>query len=99
MDAPGFVALCELLQGDRIWVKLTAYRNLRDASDPNTGAPFQQRLCAVNPNQLVWGSDWPHLNLQPVPDTAALLAQFRLWCADAALERRILMDNPQRLYR
>jgi len=99
IQAPGFEALCELLQGDRVWVKLTAYRNLRDASDPDIGAPFHQRLCAVNPHQLVWGSDWPHLNLQPVPDTAALLAQFKRWSGDATLVRRILVDNPKRLYR
>lgn len=97
--APGFVALCELLESERVWVKLTAYRNLRDASDPNSGAPFQQRLCAINPNQLVWGSDWPHLNLRPAPETTALLAQFKHWCSDENLEQRILVDNPQRLYR
>ena len=99
LDAPGFVALCNLLQSDRVWVKLVAYRNLHGVSDPSAGAPFQQRLCEVNPNQLVWGSDWPHLNLKPMPATSALLDQFRLWCCDATLVRRILVDNPQRLYR
>ena len=98
LDDPGFVALCDLLGGDRVWVKLTAYRNLRDAADPDAGAPFQQRLCELNPDRLVWGSDWPHLNLQPMPATAALLARFKHWCSDTALVRRILVDNPHRLY-
>ncbi|RZM04284.1 MAG: amidohydrolase, partial [Variovorax sp.] len=48
---------------------------------------------------LVWGSDWPHLNVKPAPDAAQLLRMFRDWTGDARLERQILQANPERLYR
>lgn len=44
------------------------------------------------------GSDWPHLRVEPAPDTGALLATFRDWAGDAALARRILEDHPRALY-
>lgn len=97
-DAPGFRVLLDLVGNRPVWVKLCAYRNLRDAADPGIGAPFQQALCAANPDQLVWGSDWPHLNLQPAPDAARLMEQFRRWAGDAGLVRRVLADNPRKLY-
>jgi predicted TIM-barrel fold metal-dependent hydrolase len=98
VDAPGFQLLLDLLGNHAVWVKLCAYRNLRDAPDIEIGKSFQQRLCEVNPEQLVWGSDWPHLNLQPAPATEDLMSQLRRWAGDPALERRILVDNPARLY-
>jgi predicted TIM-barrel fold metal-dependent hydrolase len=55
-------------------------------------------MLRANPAQLVWGSDWPHLRVEPVPDAAALLQLFRDWTGDEALARRILADNPARLY-
>ena len=97
-DAPGFRVLLDLVHKHPVWVKLCAYRSLRDAPDPEVGKAFQQALVAANPDQLVWGSDWPHLNLQPVPATRDLMDDFLRWTGDAAVARRILVDNPQRLY-
>jgi len=95
---PGFQTLLKLVEHHPVWVKLCAYRNLRDASEPDTGKMFQQQLVAVNPAQLVWGSDWPHLNLQPEPVTTVLMDQFVRWADDPALVRRVLVENPDRLY-
>lgn len=98
MDDPGFQALLHLLVGGRVWVKLCAYRNLLGLPDMEAGLPFHRLLLRANPSQLVWGSDWPHLRVDPVPATSALLEMFRRWAADPALERAIVVDNPNRLY-
>jgi predicted TIM-barrel fold metal-dependent hydrolase len=98
VDDAGFQALLGLLAGGRTWVKLCAYRNLPGAHDMEAGLPFHRLLLQAHPQQLVWGSDWPHLRVQPAPDAAALLATFRRWTADTQLERAILVDNPARLY-
>ncbi len=95
---PGFGVLLRLVEKHAVWVKLCAYRNLRDAPDPELGKAFQQALVAANPEQLVWGSDWPHLNLQPAPVTRELMDIFLRWTDDPATTRRILVDNPARLY-
>lgn len=98
VDEPGFRLLLELLETHPVWVKLCAYRNLRDAADADAGQPFQQQLCEANADQLVWGSDWPHLNLTPAPPTEGLLQQFCRWAGEPDLLRKILIDNPARLY-
>lgn len=98
IDAPGFRVLIDLVGKSHVWVKLCAYRNLRDVADAEAGKPFQQRLCSANAGQLVWGSDSPHLNLQPAPVSEDLMAQFCRWAADPALIEQILIENPARLY-
>ncbi|MBT9487753.1 MAG: amidohydrolase family protein [Rubrivivax sp.] len=97
IDAPGFAALRQLLAQGRVWVKLCAYRNLLGQPDAEAGAPFVQALLQANAEQLVWGSDWPHLRVAPVPDTAALLAQGQRWIGAADVDR-VLVHNPNRLY-
>jgi predicted TIM-barrel fold metal-dependent hydrolase len=99
IDEPGFRALLDLLASGKVWVKLCAYRNLLKTPDPELGRAFQRKLIDANPEQLVWGSDWPHLNVKPAPDAAQLLRMFRDWTGDARLERQILQANPERLYR
>jgi predicted TIM-barrel fold metal-dependent hydrolase len=101
VDEPGFASLVRLLGEGRVWVKLCAYRNLLSLPVPQwraAGRPFQQALVQANPDQLVWGSDWPHLNVKPVPDAAALLALFKAWAGDTAVAEKILAGNPARLY-
>jgi predicted TIM-barrel fold metal-dependent hydrolase len=98
IDEPGFRALLGLLAGGKAWVKLCAYRNLLDAPKVEAGMPFHRALIEANPDQVLWGSDWPHLRVAPVPDAAILLQLMRDWTGDAAQERCILIDNPARLY-
>jgi predicted TIM-barrel fold metal-dependent hydrolase len=101
VDEPGFATLVRLLGEGHVWVKLCAYRNLLSLPSPQwreAGRVFQQALVGANPDQLVWGSDWPHLNVKPVPDAALLLQLFRDWAGDATLVEKILASNPHRLY-
>lgn len=98
VDAPGFRTLLSLLEQGHAWVKMCAYRNLFDAPDPEAGRPFHEALLRANPAHLVWGSDWPHLRVQPRPDTGALLAMFERWTGSAALVQQMLVANPGALY-
>lgn len=95
---PGFAHLLSLLERGRIWVKLCAYRNLLKASDFELGASFQGAMLEANPNQLVWGSDWPYLRVEPAPDGQVLIDAMRRWAGDARLVKRVLVDNPEALY-
>jgi predicted TIM-barrel fold metal-dependent hydrolase len=94
----GFRALLQLLDSGKVWVKLCAYRNLQDEPDLEVGRAFQQAMIARNPERLVWGSDWPHLRVQPAPDTVQLLDMFMEWADSDAEVDRILGANAQRLY-
>ncbi|MEJ8811248.1 amidohydrolase family protein [Variovorax ureilyticus] len=99
VDDPGFRALLDLLATGKVWVKLCAYRNLLGAPDWQAGRPFQQRMIEANPERLVWGSDWPHLRVTPVPDTAQLLSMLEEWAGSEVLVDRVLRINPEGLYR
>lgn len=98
----GFDTLRALLGEGRAWAKLCAYRNLRalaGAEAWSVGKAFQDALVAANPEQVVWGSDWPHLNVPGATDTAALLQMFKDWAGDARTVERVLVGNPEKLYR
>jgi predicted TIM-barrel fold metal-dependent hydrolase len=96
VDQPGFRILLDLLARGKIWVKLCAYRNLLSCDSLERGLPFHQKMLEANPEQLVWGSDWPHLRVNPAPAAADLLALFKRWTPES---ENILVYNPARLYR
>lgn len=112
-DDPRFQTLLELLGEGRCWVKLSGADRVTGQEEDFTAAgPFARALIAANPEQLVWGSDWPHLgdhtgatgdsappaHYRTVRETG-LLAALEGWAEDAATLRRILVENPAHLYR
>ena len=95
----GFQAVLRLLGEGRVWVKLIAYRLSRGVADYEDVRPFHDALVAANPDQLVWGSDWPHVHMTSgMPDDGYLVDLFEGWVPDALRRQKILVDNPRRLY-
>ena len=81
------------------------------APDYPDAAPLAQVLIAANPDRIVWGTDWPHPDSVTPPgrkvtdvtplfqiDDGRLLNQLPVWAPDAAIRKKILVDNPARLY-
>jgi 2-pyrone-4,6-dicarboxylate lactonase len=99
VDDAAFQRVIGLLKDGKIWVKMTAFRNSVRAPFYEDVRPFHDALLAANPDQLVWGTDWPLLNtgLFP-PDIGHLLDLFDAWTPDPALGAKVLVDNPARLY-
>ena len=95
---PQFQALLRLMDSGRAWIKVCHYR----AS--STGAPFAdvapnvRALVVAAPDRCVWGTDWPHPQMDPLPEAGVLLDQFFEWVPDAAARQKVLVDNPARLY-
>jgi 2-pyrone-4,6-dicarboxylate lactonase len=53
----------------------------------------------ANPDRLLWASDWPHTECYDrVPDDADLVALVDTWLPTSELRRKVLIDNPSRLY-
>ena len=97
---PGFREFLSLV-GDgsrRCFVKLTGI--YRFSQDPNFAdvEPFAQALIATAPDQLIWGSDFPHLSFADKVGTIGLFNKLAEWAPDAAMRQRILADNPARLF-
>jgi predicted TIM-barrel fold metal-dependent hydrolase len=95
---PSFRFILGQLREGRLWVKLKPSRNSKQLPDYPDMRPFHDAYLAANPDRLVWGSDWPHSNLSPAPETADLLRLFGEWTSDAASRTKILVTNPARLY-
>ena len=96
-----FQALLRLVGEGMIWVKLSgAYRCSQDFPDYPDARPLHEALLAANPEQLVWGSDWPHpqVDASLMPNDGRLINLFLRWTPDPALREKILVANPARLY-
>jgi predicted TIM-barrel fold metal-dependent hydrolase len=99
---PPFQKLLRLLTEGNVWIKLSApYRLSSTPLPPYTDlTPMAQALVAANPERVLWASDWPHPNCYgEVPNDADLLEALGVWVPDTTLRNRILVDNPQIIYR
>jgi predicted TIM-barrel fold metal-dependent hydrolase len=109
---PGFDVILGLVKSGRGYVKISgAYRVSEKEPDFADATPMAQALVAANPDRIVWGTDWPHPNPANAPrlpiteitkpaqiDDGLLLNQLAKWVPDAATRKKILVDNPARLY-
>ncbi len=112
VEQPGFADLLELVKSGKAHVKISgAYRASKLAPDYADAAQLAQALIAANPDRIVWGTDWPHPDSVTPPgkqvtdvtplyqiDDGRLLNQLPVWAPDAATRKKILVDNPARLY-
>ncbi len=101
LDDPGFQAFLGLLRDGKCWSKMTgAYRvTERDAPPYEDVVPLARAIIEAAPGQVLWGSDWPHpWHYREMPNDGYLLDQLADWTEDRATIRKILVDNPARLY-
>ncbi len=106
----GFSDLLDLVRSGKAYVKISgAYRVSKHAPDYSDAAPLAKALISANPERILWGTDWPHPNsgsgrpaLEMTPlfqiDDGRLLNQLPVWAPDPAIRKKILVDNPARLY-
>lgn len=102
-DGPGQRGFQDFLKlvGDgshRCWVKLTGIYRFSTAPGFADVKPIVQALMQTAPDQLIWGSDFPHLSFHGKVGTIQLYNMLGEWAPDAAMRQRILVDNPARLY-
>ena len=97
----GYQALLELLRTDRCWVKLSALHRTSSEKFPwSDMRPLIEELLRTRPDRVVWGTDWPHVNqYDDMQNDGDLLDACAEWVGDDALMRKILVDNPHKLYR
>lgn len=96
-----FATLTRLLDNQRTWVKLSG-PYIRSKEGPPRYADVSRvatELVRINPQRMLWGSDWPHPTVPSnKPNDAELLDLLLQWAPDAQHRERILRDNPVALY-
>lgn len=99
---PGFQFLCKLLAEGKGWVKISGADRIGKVQESYQDVdPFAKALIAANPENIVWGTDWPHINyFDPVliPDDGKLVNLLSRWIEKPQDLERILVSNPARLY-
>ncbi|WP_309684019.1 amidohydrolase family protein [Polaromonas sp.] len=61
--------------------------------------PFARRIVETFPDRVLWGTDWPHPNLKNhMPDDGLLVDFIPHIARTPELQRKLLVDNPTRLY-
>ena len=83
---------------ERCWVKLTGIYRFSQAPGYADVKPFAEARIATAPEQLIWGSDFPHLSFHDKVGTIELYNKLAECAPDAAMRQRILADNPARLF-
>ena len=94
--------LLGMLDSGRVWVKLSGPMRCTRSDFPYPAlTPIARRLVAHAPERLLWGSDWPHVNMndRAMPNDGDLVDLLAEWIPDAALRETILVDNPRALFR
>ena len=97
-DITAFKALLE--SHPNIWTKVSGAERLSIS-----GPPFDDFVAVVRPiverypDRVLWGTDWPHPNMEHrVPDDGTLVDILPRLAVTAELQRKLLIDNPMRLY-
>jgi predicted TIM-barrel fold metal-dependent hydrolase len=100
LDQRPFRILLETARMDNCWVKICGAERISSAGPPFTDAvPFAQAVLEVAPERTLWGTDWPHPNIKRhMPNDGDLVDLIPLFMPDPALQRKVLVENPDRLY-
>ena len=97
MSDPKFAAMLRLVDRNG-WVKLSAPYESTEAPPYSAVSALCRALVEAAPNRLLWATNWPHPGRDSPPAAAELLDLLHDWIPNDHDRRRILVDNPSRLY-
>lgn len=100
-DHPQWRAFVDWMAGDEdVWSKVSCPERLSLAGPPyDDVVPFQREIVETFPDRVLWGTDWPHPNLKGhMVDDGVLVDQIPKFAVTEELRRKLLVDNPMRLY-
>jgi 2-pyrone-4,6-dicarboxylate lactonase len=109
VDGPEFELLVRFMrEHPNVWSKVSCPERLSISGKPaldgeqhayHDVVPFARRLVETFPDRVLWGTDWPHPNLKNhMPDDGLLVDFIPLIATTPELQRKLLVDNPVRLY-
>ena len=109
VDGPEFERFVRLMrEHGNVWSKVSCPERLSVSGPPAIDGerhpyrdvvPFARRLVETFPDRVLWGTDWPHPNLKDhMPDDGLLVDVVPQIARAPEEQRRLLVDNPMRLY-
>jgi 2-pyrone-4,6-dicarboxylate lactonase len=101
VEQPAVKAVLQMLDTGRVWLKLSGPMRCTPGDFPYAPVtPLAQAFVKHAPERMVWGSDWPHVNMNDrgMPNDGDLLDLLAEWVPDEAVRNRILVQNARALY-
>lgn len=102
VDGPEFQRFVRLMaEHGNVWSKVSCPERLSRLGPPGYAdvVPFARQLVRQFPDRVLWGTDWPHPNMKDhMPDDGHLVDVIPHIAPTPELQRRLLVDNPMRLY-
>ena len=100
LEQKPFRVLLEWMKNERFWVKVCGPERVSSLGPPFTDAvPFARALIEAAPDRILWGTDWPHPNVgRHMPNDGDLVDLFAQMAPTPELQKKILVENPARLY-
>jgi D-galactarolactone isomerase len=102
VDSPAFRSMLRLVGRGNCYVKLSAPYETSKSGPPDYAdvGTLAKALAKAAPERMLWASNWPHVSVtaETYPDDANLLDLLLAWAPDEGAIRKILVDNPARLY-
>ena len=86
---------------ENVWSKVSGAERLSVSGPPDYAdvVPFARHIVETFPDRVIWGTDWPHPNMKShMPDDGNLVDLVPRIAPTEDLQRRLLVDNPMRLY-
>jgi len=102
VGGPEFDLFLKLMrEHGNFWSKVSCPERLSQSGPPDYSdvVPFGQRIIEEFPDRVLWGTDWPHPNMKThMPDDGKLVDFIPRIATTLELQRKLLVDNPTRLY-
>ncbi|CAM3970603.1 amidohydrolase family protein [Bordetella tumulicola] len=107
----GMDRLLDAVAAGHVYVKLSAPYRISREPDYADVTPLARALIDANPDRVLWGTDWPHpgsaaggpLSVDGITpfrqeDNRRALSRCLEWAETPERVRKIMTDNPERLY-
>ncbi|MFJ8002439.1 amidohydrolase family protein [Streptomyces sp. NPDC096310] len=105
---PEFSRFLRFVERGDVWVKVSCPERLSVTGPPALDGerhaytdvvPFARRVVEEFPDDVLWGTDWPHPNLTGhMPDDGLLVDYVPRVAVTTDQQRKLLVENPTRLY-
>jgi 2-pyrone-4,6-dicarboxylate lactonase len=109
VEGPQFQLFLKFMrEHSNVWCKVTCPERLSVTGAPALNGeqhayqdvvPFAKAIVDEFPDRVLWGTDWPHPNLKKhMPDDGLLVDFIPHIATTPALQQKLLVNNPMRLY-
>ncbi len=109
LDGPEFELFVKFMrEHGNVWSKVSCPERLSvtgpkalngEPSPYRDVVPFAKHIVETFPDRVLWGTDWPHPNLKDhMPDDGLLVDFIPQIAPSTQLQKKLLVDNPMRLY-